>query len=456
MVRKLARLLTALSGTMLTVARGTTDVSVPGIGRSDEIGGMAEALETFCGIVAERADLERRAAADLAAKDKRQEAMDRHTEDFATTIAAVLTSFTQAGQAMNAAARAAAEAALDTQSRAAATTEQAEASRGDLARIASATEELSASIDEIGRRIGDAAAVMRDAVAGAGDADERVRQLGEAAGRIGEIVRLIETIASQTNLLALNATIEAARAGEAGKGFAVVAGEVKALAQQTAKATEEIAEQIAAISAATTGAITAVQSVSGTIGRMDTITGTIETAISQQAAATREIAASVQSVVAGTTQVLSTMHEVAAASDKAEGASRQSSEAATQVSEQASALHTEVCQFLAALRTMTGEHRSFERAPGNGLTARLTQAGGEEAAATVIDISVGGAALACPAQVGAGTAVALTFPGGRTARARVARTEHGRLIVTFALDAANVAVMEQVMASLGPARALAA
>jgi methyl-accepting chemotaxis protein len=447
--RRIATTLTSLAGTMLAIASGKTEVEIAGRSRTDEIGEMAGALETFRMMTVEKQSLQHQAAAELAAKDRRQVAIDRHTEDFTQTISGVLGSFAEAGRMMREAADTAAEATRETHRRAEATTGQAEESQANLSRIAAATEELSASVDEIGRRIGEAASIMRDAVTSAGVADERVRDLGAAAGRIGEIVRLIESIASQTNLLALNATIEAARAGEAGKGFAVVAGEVKALAAQTAKATEEIAAQIAAITTATTGAVEAVQLVSGTIQRMDGITATIEGAIGQQGSATREIAGSVQSVVAGTVHVLSEMREVSTATERADTATASSTAASARVGEQAAALRGEVDHFLGALKTISGERRVFERVPGNGLAVSLTVEGQPAQAATVNDISIGGVKLACSASAPPGHPAMLRFPSlGREARARVTRIENGTVTLTFALDPENVASIEAVLATL--------
>ncbi|WP_291296456.1 methyl-accepting chemotaxis protein [Elioraea sp.] len=455
--RRMAAVLTSLAGTMLAIANGRVDVEIAGRNRKDEIGDMAAALETFRGMTAEKQAHQVQAAAELAAKDRKQVAIDRHTEDFTQTISGVLGSFADAGRMMREASATAAEASRETNRRANATTGQAEESQANLSRIAAATEELSASIDEISRRISEAAAVMRDAVASAGVADERVRDLGTAAGRIGEIVRLIESIASQTNLLALNATIEAARAGEAGKGFAVVAGEVKALAAQTAKATEEIAAQISAITSATEGAVEAVKLVSGTIQQMDGITATIDVAVTQQGEATREIAGSVQSVVAGTVHVLSEMREVSVATERADAASASSTTASERVGEQAVALRTEVDHFLGTLKTISGERRVFERVPGNGLACTLVAEGMAAQSATVIDISVGGVKLSCGASVPSGHPVTVRFPGlGREARARVTRVEGGYVTLTFALDPENVASVEAVLATLPKPAALAA
>ena len=176
--------------------------------------------------------------------------------------------------------------------------------------VASATEEMTTSVNEISRQVQESARIAREAVDQARKTNDRVGELSQAAGRIGAVVELINTIAGQTNLLALNATIEAARAGDAGRGFAVVASEVKALAQQTAKATDEIGQQITGIQAATHDSVSAIKEISDTIGRMSEIASTIASAVEEQGAATQEISRNVQQAAQGTTQVSSNISDV--------------------------------------------------------------------------------------------------------------------------------------------------
>ncbi|MFQ3623339.1 MAG: HAMP domain-containing methyl-accepting chemotaxis protein [Acetobacteraceae bacterium] len=216
--------------------------------------------------------------------------------------------------------------------------------------VAASAEELASSVREISRQVSESAAIASEAVQQARATDATVTGLAEAAAKIGDVVRLIGDIAGQTNLLALNATIEAARAGEAGKGFAVVASEVKNLASQTAKATDEIASQIAAMQGATDGAVSAIRSIAETIARMNAITSSIAAAVEQQGAATAEIARSVQQAAAGTSEVAGTIGTVSAAIDQAGGEAVQVLEAANGLSSEAARLTTEVDRFLSQMR----------------------------------------------------------------------------------------------------------
>jgi methyl-accepting chemotaxis protein len=228
--------------------------------------------------------------------------------------------------------------------------------------VAAATEELTASVGDITRQVSQAAAAAQDVVGRARTTDATVRGLSEAAGQIGEVVRLIADIAGQTNLLALNATIEAARAGEAGKGFAVVASEVKQLAAQTAKATEQIGAQVTAIQGATEDAVGAVRDVGEAIARMSEVASAIAAAVEQQGTATREIAASVQIVAHQNYGATRSMREVATVAEAAGDSSRAVLSAAGEVAEIATTLRQEVDRFLAAMRDGDGD-----AAPGGGI-----------------------------------------------------------------------------------------
>ena len=216
--------------------------------------------------------------------------------------------------------------------------------------VASATEELSASIAEIGRQVGESTEIARQAVDEAGRTNSSINVLAEAAQRIGDVVKLINDIASQTNLLALNATIEAARAGEAGKGFAVVASEVKSLANQTAKATEEISAKITEMQAATGASVTAIQAITGTIGRISEVSTAIAAAIEEQGAATQEIARNVQQAAAGTSEVSSNVTGITTAATDTGRTAARVSEASNGITGQATTLRTEVDRFLAGIK----------------------------------------------------------------------------------------------------------
>jgi methyl-accepting chemotaxis protein len=216
--------------------------------------------------------------------------------------------------------------------------------------VASATEEMASSVGEISRQVQESARMAGDAVGQARATTERVSELSKAASRIGDVVELINTIAGQTNLLALNATIEAARAGEAGRGFAVVASEVKALAEQTAKATGEIGQQISGIQAATNDSVGAIKEISSTIERLSEISSAIAAAVEEQGAATQEIARNVQQAAQGTQQVSSNITDVQRGATETGTASSQVLSAAQMLSNDSSRLKTEVSKFLTNVR----------------------------------------------------------------------------------------------------------
>jgi methyl-accepting chemotaxis protein len=216
--------------------------------------------------------------------------------------------------------------------------------------VASATEEMASSVNEISRQVQDSARIASEAVQQAQQTNDRVGELARAAARIGDVVELINTIAGQTNLLALNATIEAARAGEAGRGFAVVASEVKALAEQTAKATGEISQQIDGIQAATQDSVGAIREIGGTIGRMSEIASAIASAIEEQGAATQEISRNVQQAAHGTQQVSANIADVQRGASETGSASSQVLAAAKSLSGESTRLRLEVGKFLSSVR----------------------------------------------------------------------------------------------------------
>jgi methyl-accepting chemotaxis protein len=222
---------------------------------------------------------------------------------------------------------------------------------GNVQAVSAASHELSSSIIEITRQVSHAAGISQDAVKQAGETDRMVRNLAEAAARIGEVVKLISDIASQTNLLALNATIEAARAGDAGKGFAVVAGEVKNLANQTAKATDEIGQQISAIQSETQVAVEAIRGITHTIEQINELSGAIAAAVEEQSAATSEIARSVEQAAHGTATASENISVVAHAAEETGGMAKEVFNAATVLKDEAAKLNGEVSAFLREIRT---------------------------------------------------------------------------------------------------------
>jgi methyl-accepting chemotaxis protein len=216
--------------------------------------------------------------------------------------------------------------------------------------VAAASEELASSVSEISRQVGTSARIAGEAVEQARKTDARISQLSQAAARIGDVVDLIQTIAGQTNLLALNATIEAARAGAAGKGFAVVAAEVKTLAEQTAKATGEISQQIADIQSATEDSVTAIKEIGATIGRISEISSVIAAAVEEQGAATQEISRNVQRAADGTSQVAASISDVQRGASETGGASSQVLSAAQSLSNESNRLKREVAKFMDSVR----------------------------------------------------------------------------------------------------------
>lgn len=274
------------------------------------------------------------------------EMMETNTHEFSTfakvSVGGVARSVADAMTEMRASAEALARTATDSDSRAGAAANATRSASENVQRVASAAEELSASIAEIGRQVEQSSGIAAAAVAEAEGMNMKVKSLVDAAETVTKIVHLINDIAGQTNLLALNATIEAARAGEAGKGFAVVANEVKELAGQTAKATEEITAQVAAIQAATGEAAGAIQNIGQTIGDIDKVTAAIAAAIEQQSAATEEIARNIQAAAAGTEEVLQNIVGVTEAAGATDAASRQMVSAALDISGQAERLNAEI------------------------------------------------------------------------------------------------------------------
>ena len=274
--------------------------------------------------------------------------------------------------------------------------------------------------------------------------------LSEATVRIGDVVHLINNIASQTNLLALNATIEAARAGEAGKGFAVVAGEVKTLAAQTAKATSEIATQIETVRVATGEAVTAMAEIGGIIAKINEVSAAIAAAVEQQSATTRGIAKSLQVVTDATAGTARAMEQVVSASDTAGNLSRDVLTGAADIGSEAQKLRTEVDQFLAAVREeTTDERRRYERTPVNGVMVGMKVQGRPAARAELRNMSRGGAAMASDWAVSAGTELEVDLPnGGGTVTARVVRSGGGELAVVFSAETQALAKIDRALATL--------
>ncbi len=365
-----------LRSSMSALAEGDKNVEVTGADRSDEIGDMAKTVGVFKEnmienerLAANQREAEERAAAeeqrtrDAAARSEEEkkrkeeevraqqrEELLKLADDFESGVGQVIEAVAAAATEMQASARTMSETADLTSQKSAGVAAASEEATTNVQTVASATEELSTSVQEISRQVSESTRIADGAVKTAEDTNLRIQSLADSAQRIGDVISLINDIASQTNLLALNATIEAARAGEAGKGFAVVATEVKSLADQTAKATEEISTQIGGIQSATTDAVQAIGEIGTTIESIHDIAGKIASAMEQQGAATREIANNVQQAASGTQEVSGNIVDVSTAANETGESARQVLSAAEELGKQSNALEQSVRVFLDRIR----------------------------------------------------------------------------------------------------------
>ena len=349
-LRLLFRPLPILTATMLRLAEGDTMVDVPYLGRGDELGEMAQAVQVFKEAAAERRRLEAERAAEREKQFARAQRLEELAGAFDGEVAAVLAALGGSAGEMQQASQAMSATAEETSRQATAVAAASEQTTSNVQTVASAAEELSSSIREIARQMGASSAIARDATGEAEKAQATVRGLAAAAEKIGEVVELINAIAGQTNLLALNATIEAARAGDAGKGFAVVAGEVKSLANQTAKATEEIAAQIDAVRSEINDTVGAIEGIVATIGKINEISASIAAAVEEQDAATQEIARNVEQAAQGTQQVSGNIAGVTSAADETGSAANQVLHVAQVMAERSEDMRLAVGGFLANVR----------------------------------------------------------------------------------------------------------
>ena len=336
---------------MNDLAGGNLAVEVPGVGRGDEVGEMAKAVEIFKSNAVARQALEvEQREAETRATSGRKADMNKMANDFEAAVGQIVEAVSSASSQLELSAGTLTTTAERAQELTTAVAAASEEASSNVQSVASATEEMASSVNEISRQVQESARMANDAVDQARVTNDRVSELSKAATRIGDVVELINTIAGQTNLLALNATIEAARAGEAGRGFAVVASEVKALAEQTAKATGEIGQQITGIQAATQELVNAIQAISGTIEKLSEISSTIAAAVEEQGAATQEISRNVQQASAGTQQVSSNITDVQRGASETGSASSQVLAAAQSLSGDSNRLKLEVGRFLDSVR----------------------------------------------------------------------------------------------------------
>ncbi|WP_298240266.1 methyl-accepting chemotaxis protein [uncultured Bradyrhizobium sp.] len=332
------------------LAAGQHEVEIPATGRDDEIGQVAGSLQHFKDSLLAKKAADEASAVEADAKLRRSQRMDQVARDFEAMIGDVINTVSSASSELEASAGTLTSAADQSEKVTATVAAASEQASTNVQTVASAAEEMASSVDEISRQVQDSARIAGEAVQQAGRTNDHVGELARAAGRIGDVVELISQIAGQTNLLALNATIEAARAGEAGRGFAVVASEVKALAEQTAKATGEISQQISGIQTATEESVGAIKAIGDTITRMSEIASAIASAVEEQGAATREISRNVQQAARGTQQVSASIVDVQRGASQTGSASSNVLASAKSLSGESTRLKTEVGKFLDAIR----------------------------------------------------------------------------------------------------------
>jgi methyl-accepting chemotaxis protein len=349
--RSISRALSAMVAVMIKLAGGEVAVTIPGLGRKDEVGEMAGAVEIFKNNMIEA---ERLRAEQLEAEQRhvgqRKADMQRLADEFESAVGQIIETVSTSATELEASAVTLTTTAERSEKLATMVATASEEASTNVQSVASASEQLSSSVSEISRQVQESSRVASEAVDQAQKTNARVAELSKAASRIGDVVELINSIAGQTNLLALNATIEAARAGEAGRGFAVVASEVKVLAEQTAKATDEISQQINGIQAATRESVGAIKEIGNTIGLMSEISSTIAAAVEEQGAATQEISRNIQQAALGTSQVSSNITDVQHGASETGSASTQVHSAARSLSSESNRLKLEVGKFLDTVR----------------------------------------------------------------------------------------------------------
>ncbi len=348
--RSIAKPINAMTQAMLRLAGGDQTAEIPAVGRKDEVGEMANAVQVFKEGMIEADRLAGEQRREQEARAERTKHIEALCQAFDATSSEAVKSVAAAAAEMQSSSEAMSATAEETTRQASAVAAASEQASTNVETVASAAEQLSSSISEISRQVTQASQIAASAVTEAEQTNVKVQGLAQAANKIGEVVALITDIAEQTNLLALNATIEAARAGDAGKGFAVVASEVKNLANQTARATDEIGAQISGIQSATQEAVSAIAEIGKTISKINEVASGVASAVEEQGAATQEIARNVEQAAAGTQEVSANIGGVSQAANETGTAAGQINRAAGELSQQSEKLRAEVDRFLQNLR----------------------------------------------------------------------------------------------------------
>ncbi len=440
--------LTAMAVTMRRLTEhGDLTAEVPGVGRRDEIGEMAKAVEVFKGQAIDNERLKALQDEENRAKLRRQEEAEELIDMFGSSVSGVFHSLSQSSATMANTALTMTAAAADTNTQVDIVTHAIAQTSENSQSVASASQELTAAIAEIGRLIHTSSDTARNGASQSAEVAARMATLHQASERIGSIIQIISEIASQTNLLALNATIEAARAGDAGKGFGVVASEVKSLANQTQKATVDISGQIGAIQSSIADMAGAVRAVGQTINHIHESTNEIAAAVTQQQSATDEIARNVEYLSSSADEIAQSIAKVRQSADETKAASVQVGDASGSMAGQADKLSSEVKDFLSAIRG-AGSRHEFRRLTID-IPARITAAGRVQQA-RVKQLSIGGAWLAANVDLPLGAPVDLVLDGvSRPISTRVAGISDRGTRLQFPMDTAHLAFMTDALERIG-------